>query len=133
MHNLSRSKTANSLRPSQAFLVAYTVPIVHGWLLLVLILCVLPVSPSIQPNIVHLDKLVHGLMYALPACLLSVTAKINWKWMSYLVAFGITVELIQLCLAYRSGDFYDVCANTLGALQGWGLGLIIRHILGSGS
>ncbi|MBV7435286.1 VanZ family protein [Cardiobacteriaceae bacterium TAE3-ERU3] len=132
MHKVFCAKIAESLRSSQAFLVIYTVPIVHGWLVLVLILCVLPTPVSVQPNIAHIDKLVHGFMYALPACLLSVAARINWKWIAYLVAFGIAVELIQSCLSYRSGDIYDGCANTLGVLLGWWLGRVMRNKLRNG-
>lgn len=125
-------KKASSLRMSQAFLTVYGVPIVHGWLLLVLILCVLPTSMPQAPVLPHIDKLVHGLMYGVPACVLASIGKINGKWIAYLILFGLMVELIQSVLSYRSGDIYDACANTLGILCGWWLGSIIRNRLRSG-
>ena len=68
----------------------------------------------------HSDKVLHGLTFAV----LSVWFCGQYQRLSYwkigagLVFFGIVIELCQFRVGYRSADWYDIGANTLGIIIG---------------
>lgn len=64
----------------------------------------------------------------------------RWKWkvnqMPYVLAFGLTVfyaatdELHQLFIADRSGNLFDVCVDSTGALLALCFIWLLTHIIG---
>ena len=85
-------------------------------------------TPAVE--IPHLDKFVHFIFYFVVAVLgsmfireqtLGKKALINALLISFLFAviYGIIIEVIQSSLtSERSGDIYDVLANSMGAFCG---------------
>ncbi len=73
-------------------------------------------------RIPHLDKIVHFAMYFIYTFLLIWETEKRQKFNKiiiaiYTVCFGITMELLQNFLfEYRSGDIYDVLANSSGTI-----------------
>jgi VanZ family protein len=75
-------------------------------------------------NIPHLDKIVHFLMYFVLMLSLvyenrfhMIKAKNIFLLAIIPVLYGISIEFMQAYLTItRSGEFYDVCFNTLGVL-----------------
>ena len=71
----------------------------------------------------HSDKFLHGATFAV----LSVWFSGQYQRMSYwkiaagLVLYGVVIELCQFNVGYRSADWYDIGANTLGVLVGLSL------------
>ena len=84
------------------------------------------------------DKLVHMLMYIFLAAMLtweSLTKKANSLrlWLTAIlfpIFYGLAIELIQhFCLSYRTGDIWDVVANSVGVLVGFRLVIVISSKL----
>jgi len=78
--------------------------------------------PSYNAGIVHLDKLQHCFAYFILSSLwLLVFSKKNKKYLIVLccVLFGILIEVLQNELTnYRTGDYLDVIANSIGVFLG---------------
>ncbi len=75
--------------------------------------------PSTTVKISNADKIYHSIAYfALTLSWLYAFAskKNSVLWISIsCIVFGIIIELLQALITnYRSGDFFDVLANTLG-------------------
>ncbi|EAR13500.1 hypothetical protein PI23P_03362 [Polaribacter irgensii 23-P] len=93
--------------------------------ILYLSLIKIPIHESIQ--IKHLDKLQHGVAYA-TLCITWLIA-LQKKQKKYAIAlccilFGMIIEVLQYAITnYRTGDYLDVAANSLGVL----LGLLLFH------
>jgi glycopeptide antibiotics resistance protein len=68
----------------------------------------------------HSDKLLHGFTFVA----LSVwfggqyRPRSYWKIAAGLMLCGIVIELCQFTVSYRSADWYDIGANTLGIIVG---------------
>ncbi len=88
-------------------------------------------------NIPHLDKLVHFLFYFFAAILgvllireqtkghLNLYRSISISTL-FAIVYGIVIEVIQnTFIQYRSGESYDVLANSIGAFFGAGLIIIL--------
>jgi VanZ family protein len=77
------------------------------------------------------DKLVHFTAYTVlalvPALGLRLRSAIPCLITTQLV--GISLELAQILVPYRSWDFYDIAANTAGVLAGAILGVGVRQVL----
>ncbi|MCC5854564.1 MAG: VanZ family protein [Idiomarina sp.] len=73
--------------------------------------------PTVSVNhIPHLDKLVHfALFFVLAASLHLAFAPPVWLGMLLLIAYGITIEVIQHFIPGRGAEVMDVVADTLGA------------------
>jgi VanZ family protein len=77
------------------------------------------------------DKVVHLCEYALLAWLMMTAARSNgatlpsaFVWSSALsILYGGMLELVQLMLPYRKGDWQDFGVNAIGTLLGIGLRL----------
>ena len=51
--------------------------------------------------------------------------KSQYGWLAGgFIALGILLEILQSQLPVRSGDIWDVAANTLGTVLSWGLALL---------
>ena len=102
----------------------------------VLILSVIRV-PDVDVGVPQLDKLVHLCEYLCFAWLLVQgirTTKTQermyllWAWI-YATSYGLLIELIQFTLPWRSMDWKDAAANTVGAAIGVWLGARFPHEL----
>ena len=86
-----------------------------------------------QINIAHLDKVVHFITHFILLFLLHQL--LNYKPL-VLVCFGLFVgsiiEVLQIPLATRGFDYYDILANTAGTLSGFVASLtFLKGILSS--
>ncbi len=91
-----------------------------GMLILVAILSLMPVS-DMGGN----DKLGHILMYAFVSgwfSLLVTRDRSLWWVLSGLIAYGLLMEFLQGLTDYRSAEFADAIANSIGAA----IGLVFR-------
>jgi VanZ family protein len=97
-------------------LIAYGITAV----ILYLSLAKIPSTNSI--NISHIDKLYHGIAYfflSFSWLFAFETSKVKMFWIAIgCILFGIVIEGLQaLVTNYRSADFIDIIANTLGCLS----------------
>ena len=109
------------------------------WMLLITILSLYSFEgfDTKKISIPHLDKLVHFVFYFIAAILGSMLIKERTKGqfnlsgtviisMVVVIIYGIVIEVIQNTFTnYRSGDLYDVLANSLGAFFGGGIIFIL--------
>lgn len=109
------------------------------WMLLITILSLYSFEgfDTKKISIPHLDKLVHFVFYFIAAILGSMLIKERTKGqfnlsgtviisMVVVTIYGIVIEVIQNTFTnYRSGDLYDVLANSLGAFFGGSLIFIL--------
>lgn len=70
----------------------------------------LPIFILIPP-----DKITHFLMYFLLSFFLQKEYSRNDKTFIFAVSYGILMEIIQFFIPYRSFEFFDILANSLGA------------------
>lgn len=87
--------------------------------------------PKLKVSFSNVDKIYHSAAYfALSICwLLSYYKKPSLKYVIVIscIIFGIIIEVLQSTLTvYRTGDYKDVIANTLGILLGL---LVFNQIL----
>ena len=91
-----------------------------GWLLVaaVTILSVIPAPP--QPFVLW-DKASHLLAYAGLMLWFRQAFSPRVRWIVFLIALGVVLELVQGGLGYRDLELADMVANTLGVASGLGL------------
>lgn len=106
----------------------YTV-FLMGWLILLAGLSLAP-TQSVSPprSIPHIDKIVHFVFYLVFTILLfralyqewKISRKIKWIYFtSFFISFivGSSIEYLQETITKtRSGDFFDLVANTFGTI-----------------
>lgn len=76
------------------------------------------------------DKIAHCLAYAvLMAWFAMITPRASWwRLAGAVIGLGITLEICQALLPYRTASFADALANTLGVVIGVGVALLVaRH------
>ena len=67
------------------------------------------------PGVPGIDKLIHGLLFAIPVLLLSVLTGRRWLWAGIFAAHAVISELIQWkFVPYRDGDGFDAMADLVG-------------------
>ena len=85
---------------------------------------IIPATPKLSTG--HLDKVAHLCEYLLFAWLLvqairasrvQERAYLFWAWM-YATSYGLLMELIQVIVPWRSAEWGDALANTVGAAVG---------------
>lgn len=109
-------------------------PFSWGAIVTIFVLCLMPVPHKSVPDVPNFDKLVHtGLYFVLCSIILWERirlAKQHPLQMShcFIGAFVLPIlmsGLIELLQAYattnRSGDWWDMAANSLGVILAWGL------------
>ncbi|MDH5353481.1 MAG: VanZ family protein [Gammaproteobacteria bacterium] len=87
-------------------------------LLLIAIASLMPVSGDVGN-----DKLAHVIMYAIPSIWFSLLIERPgslWRILLGLTAYGLLMEVFQGLTDYRSMEFADAVANSLGVLLGLG-------------
>lgn len=52
----------------------------------------------------------------------------RWAWLAPIVMSGVIELLQEYCTAHRSGDWFDLAANSLGVTLAVGLGLLFWKI-----
>jgi VanZ family protein len=95
------------------------------WTLVILYLSLGKISaPDSISLIPYSDKIVHFSMYLILSSLLlfefqnSTKKNIIVLIMLYSISFGISMELLQnYFFSYRTGDYFDALANTLGTFS----------------
>lgn len=83
----------------------------------ILVLCLLPM-PEQVPQVAHLDKLEHALIFALLAwsgCRIWDTSR---RVIIGLLTYGLMIELLQGLTTYRSADALDLLADAAGLFLG---------------
>jgi len=103
------------------------------WIIIIFILSSVPGNniPKIAPfKIPHLDKIVHFIMYFTLQFLVLVEYYKNYTQkyslanavfvsVMFSVLYGVTMEILQfLFFINRTGSFYDILANSTGAIIG---------------
>ena len=79
-----------------------------------------PTAPAGPAGVVGLDKVVHGVLFALLACTGRWRFGGRLRIFLFVAGYALLSELIQgLALPHRSGDPYDAVADTCGAIVGW--------------
>jgi VanZ family protein len=101
-----------------------------GWGLagLIVWLSLTPAPPHI--DLEQGDKLGHFLGYGalmLWFCLLYGRRATRIAYAALWIAMGVALEFVQGQLGYRTYEVYDMYANALGVLLGWGAALAIPN------
>ena len=78
-----------------------------------------------------MDKIGHVLAYGvLMLWFAQLHPKSRYGWLAVgFIALGILMEVLQSQLAFRSGEVWDVAANSLGTVLSWGLALLGMNTL----
>ena len=86
-----------------------------GYVLIMLMLFLVPVPSGPLETTTHLDKLVHFGIF-LGFAVLFHLARNSGATQTLLtsVAFATAIELLQLLVPYRDGDWYDLAAGAAG-------------------
>ena len=71
--------------------------------------------------------LAYGLLMAW-FCLLYSARRARLAYGAAFVAMGIGLEVVQGALGYRAYEVFDMCANALGVLLGWGAALALTRL-----
>jgi VanZ family protein len=105
-----------------------------GWLLIFLIAYVsLIPSPPSPMRFLHADKLEHLITYALLMGWFCQIYATRWQrlWLALAcIAYGGIIELLQGWSGYRSADWMDLLADSLGVALGWLLSTTsLQHLL----
>ncbi|ACQ79548.1 conserved hypothetical protein [Beutenbergia cavernae DSM 12333] len=87
-----------------------------------------PSTPRVGPDIPNLDKLQHGLSFALVAGT-GLLAGLRARWfVPVLLAHAVLSEVVQgAFLPDRSGDVADVVADVAGIAVGWALAFLVMR------
>ena len=103
------------------------------WGIIIFILSIFKLSTAsiIEDKLIpHSDKLVHLFLYTLFSFLLLIEnkkSKRNIFLLLFAIIYGILMELLQhFFTSYRSFEFYDILANSFGAILGFILFTQIR-------
>jgi VanZ family protein len=104
---------------------------ITGWFIVALAWYVaLDPSPPDLSGIQFGDKIVHlisylGMMLWLVQC---YPRRRQWHLFTFFIFMGIAIEFVQGWSGYRSFEYEDMIANSIGVLLGW---LISRTIAGT--
>lgn len=105
-----------------------------GWLLIILIgyLSLVP-SPPTPLRIPHADKLEHLVAYTTLMgwlCLIYPTHRQRLSLALACISYGGIIELLQGWSGYRSAEWADLLADSLGVGLGWLFGITsLQHLL----
>ncbi|MDK2771512.1 VanZ family protein [Flavobacterium haoranii] len=99
------------------------------WTLFITVLCLVSVNDLPSVSIQNKDKITHAMFYFVFVFLwgnaFTKNSKTFFKVFVFAILYGIIIEIFQgVFTETRSADFFDVLANTFGAL----LGLLLLFI-----
>ncbi len=106
------------------------------WSLFIFIICILPVSDLPRSTFltkIYFDKIIHAFIYMVLFFLVLKGVKTisNYPFLitiGYCLSYGLIIELIQhFLIDGRSGEFYDVIANSTGVIVGIIIVAIIKN------
>ena len=97
-----------------------------AWTIFVIVASLVSFNSVPKVKVVGSDKVVHFLFYLMFVVFWSLTKKQSYFKIKYsllivviAIVFGIIIEILQGVLTKtRQADFYDVVANSLGAIVG---------------
>jgi VanZ family protein len=98
-----------------------------GWAATIVWLSLTPSPP--QVDVQFGDKLGHFGAYGLLMlwfCFLHSKLRIRTFHAAGFIAMGIGLEFLQGHLGYRTYEVFDMAANTIGVLLGWGAALLLK-------
>lgn len=98
-----------------------------GWTIAAAIVWLSLTPLLLQIDLEQGDKLGHFVAYGTLMfwfCLLYKRRKVRIAYAALWIAMGVGLEFIQGQLGYRTYEVYDMYANTLGVLIGWGAALL---------
>jgi len=103
-----------------------------SWLLAIAFILVMATKPeTLQLNISNADKYLHVAAFAalmfLPALTFDRLRNVAIA-AAALLAFGISIEIIQSYLPTRSPELMDIVSDALGVMMGGGLGFALRNL-----
>lgn len=100
-----------------------------AWAAAIVWLSLTPSPPEV--DIEHGDKLGHFASYGLLMfwfAQLYVARATRLAFALGFIAMGIGLEFLQAQVGYRSYDVFDMYANSVGVLLGWGAALLLPRI-----
>jgi VanZ family protein len=100
-----------------------------AWVAAIVWLSLTPSPPKVDFE--QSDKLGHFLAYGslmLWFCFLYAALKARIAYAAGFIAMGVVLEFIQGALGYRTYEVFDMVANTIGVLLGWGGALVLHRI-----
>jgi VanZ family protein len=100
-----------------------------AWAAAIVWLSLTPAPPRV--DFAHSDKLGHFAAYGLLMfwfCQLYDARAIRVWYAVAFVAMGIGLEFAQGALGYRTYDMFDLYANSIGVLLGWGAAIVLPRI-----
>jgi VanZ family protein len=100
-----------------------------AWAAAIVWLSLTPSPPEV--DIEHGDKLGHFASYALLMFWFAQLYAARFTRVAYalgFIAMGIGLEFLQAQVGYRSYDVFDMSANSIGVLLGWGAALLLPRI-----
>jgi len=102
----------------------------YSLVILVIVLSLFPSLPS-PIDLPQVDKLYHVLVYGvLMLWFVQLHPKSRYGGLAVgFIVLGILMEVVQSQLATRSGEVWDVVANSLGVILSWGLALMGTNTL----
>jgi VanZ family protein len=102
----------------------------YGLVALVVALSLSPTLPS-PIDFLWVDKLYHVLTYGiLMLWFAQLHPKSRYVWLAGgFILLGILMEVLQSQVPTRSGEVWDVAANSLGTFLSWGLALMGMNTL----
>ncbi len=89
-----------------------------GWLAVVLVVTLSLAPAPDMPDIPHLDKLQHGLVYFILAAWFGQLYPGRWQPALGLLLLGGGIEFLQGMTGYRDMSLGDLGANTVGVVLG---------------
>jgi VanZ family protein len=78
------------------------------------------------------DKAAHFLAYGLLMLWFTLLYSKRVSRLAYAIGFmamGIGLEFVQGALQYRTYEMFDILADAIGVLLGWGLGLLLKKLV----
>ncbi|MFM8332348.1 MAG: VanZ family protein [Candidatus Methylumidiphilus sp.] len=95
---------------------------VLAWMLVAIVVWLsLTPRPPQPPSILGWDKAQHFTAYATLAYWFGMCYSRHWRWPTFLVGLGVLMEVLQGLGGFRSFDFFDIIANTIGVAGGFWL------------
>jgi len=97
------------------------------WAILIFVLCTMPASSLPKIKMLHIDKVAHFVFFFVQSVLVSLLLRFQKKrsyWQIVLFStfqafvYGGVIEILQDKFFNRTGELYDLIADTLGGLCG---------------